>query len=191
MTSKDDLRAEILRRRAARSEQDLDAASSAIVEQLPRIDVVDRAQCVATYLSMDTEPPTWQFADLLRERGVRVLTPLVRPGRRLEWAEYAGPDRLRTAAYGISEPATPPLGVDAVRDAEVIVLPALAVDRGGHRLGRGAGYYDRALAYASPVAARIAVVYDDELLAHVPSEAHDQPVHLAVTPTHIWACAAS
>ncbi|HLS32316.1 MAG TPA: 5-formyltetrahydrofolate cyclo-ligase [Brevibacterium sp.] len=190
MTSKEALRAEILRRRADRDERQREAAGTAIADLLPRIDVVKRASCVALYLSTDTEPPTWTLADLLRERAVRVLTPLVRPGRRLDWAEYAGRGELRTAAYGISEPATPPLGPEAVGAADVVVLPALAIDRHGHRLGRGAGYYDRALAYTNPVAARIAVVYADELITHVPTEAHDEAVHFAVTPERIWACSA-
>ena len=191
MTAKETLRAEVLRRRADRDELHLKAAGTAIADLVPRVDAVKHASCVAVYLSMGSEPPTWPLVDLLRERAIRVLTPLVRPGHRLDWAEYAGRDRLRTAAYGISEPATPPLGVDAVADADVIVLPALAVDRDGHRLGRGAGYYDRALAHASPLAARIAVVYADELVAHVPTDEHDQPVHFAVTPGRIWACTAA
>lgn len=188
MTTKEDLRAEILRRRAGRSTRERHDAGTAIADKVQRIDVVDRAPVVALYLSMGAEPPTWQLADQLLGRGARVLTPLVRPGHRLDWADYAGRDVLQNAAYGISEPATPSLGVEALRGADVIVLPALAVDRAGRRLGRGAGYYDRALTYASPVAARIAVVYDDELVAKVPTEEHDQPVHFVVTPARVWAC---
>lgn len=188
MMTKAELRTELLRRRASLSQQQLDAAGSAIADRIERIDAVRTARSIALYLSMTPEPPTWALADRLRERGVGVLTPLVRSGRRLEWAEYAGRERLRAAAYGISEPATPPRGVQAIGDVDAVVLPALAVDRLGHRLGRGAGYYDRALAYASPVAARIAVVYDDELVARLPTEDHDEPVHLVVTPERTWCC---
>lgn len=190
MTSKGELRGEIQRARAERTRAQLDAAGAAITDRLLRLGAVGRASCVGLYLSMGTEPATWTAADRLRADGVRVLTPLVRDGRRLDWAEYGGRERLRTAAYGISEPDTPPLGVDAVSDADAVVLPALAVDRAGHRLGRGAGYYDRALTYASPVAARVAVVYDDELRAYVPTEDHDEPVHFVVTPERIWSCTA-
>lgn len=190
MKTKESLRTEMLRLRAQRSPRECEAAEIAIADRLGRLDVVGDARCVALYLSMGSEPPTWAFADRLRTRGVRVLTPLVREGHRLDWAEYVGAERLRTAAYGISEPATPPLGAGAIAEADVVVLPALAADRAGHRLGRGAGYYDRALTYPNPVAARIAVVYDDELLAYVPTEAHDESVHLVVTPERIWSCTA-
>ena len=65
------------------------------------------------------------------------------------------------------------------------MVPALAVDRHGHRLGRGGGSYDRALARAAPGAVVVAPVYEDELLDDVPAEAHDRPVHLAVLPSGV------
>jgi 5-formyltetrahydrofolate cyclo-ligase len=75
-----------------------------------------------------------------------------------------------------------PTGVTAeLAEATLIVLPALAVDRAGNRLGRGAGYYDRALAEMA-TALRVAVVFDSEILPALPAEPHDVPVNLAVSP---------
>ena len=71
-------------------------------------------------------------------------------------------------------------------DVELVVVPALAVDRRGNRLGRGAGFYDRALAGSRP-ATVVAVIYDDELLDTVPAEAHDVPVHAVLTPAGLTA----
>jgi 5-formyltetrahydrofolate cyclo-ligase len=75
------------------------------------------------------------------------------------------------------------LGVDAISSAELILVPALAVDRSGGRLGRGAGFYDRTLILAAPSAARIALVRDSELVDELPTEAHDVRMTGAVTPS--------
>jgi 5-formyltetrahydrofolate cyclo-ligase len=63
------------------------------------------------------------------------------------------------------------------------LVPALAVDRAGVRLGRGAGFYDRALPLADPAARLIAVVRDDELVDALPAEPHDVPMTHALTPS--------
>ena len=72
---------------------------------------------------------------------------------------------------------------DAIHDARVIVAPALAVDRTGHRLGQGGGSYDRALARRSPTAHVVALLFDDEVLTagEVPVDDHDLPVATVVT----------
>lgn len=67
--------------------------------------------------------------------------------------------------------------------ADLIFIPALAVDKSGQRLGKGKGYYDRALADLEDVAPVIAVVFDDEIIDEVPTEDHDHPVDAVVSPT--------
>jgi 5-formyltetrahydrofolate cyclo-ligase len=74
------------------------------------------------------------------------------------------------------------LAPEAIADAAVVCVPALAVDRSGVRLGRGAGFYDRSLHLASHSATLLAVVRDEELLEHLPREAHDVPMTHALTP---------
>ncbi|UYM06637.1 5-formyltetrahydrofolate cyclo-ligase [Solicola gregarius] len=182
MSSKESLRAELLRRRAGLSPQARTDAATPIADRVQAFLEERHAMCVALYLSTGLEPPTWQLADRLVASGVRVLAPVTRPGHRLGWAEYAGPDAVRAAAYGISEPTSPLLGPEALRDADVVLLPALAVDPAGHRLGRGAGYYDRALVDVDAGTPLVALVFDDEVLTDVPTEPHDVPVDLVVTP---------
>lgn len=134
---------------------------------------------VAAYAGMGTEPPTRYLLDSLRRAGVDVLLPVV-AGDRLDWARYDGWEALVPGPRGFAEPAGARLGADAVGDADVVVVPALAVDLAGYRLGRGAGYYDRTLATVETARA-VAVVYDDEVLDHLPVEAHDRPVAAALT----------
>lgn len=99
----------------------------------------------------------------------------------LEWAAFTSEQALRAARLGLLEPAGPSLGLEAVRDAALVLAPALAVDAAGRRLGQGGGSYDRALERAgAPV---VAIVFDDEVLdEEIPVESHDRPVAGVLTP---------
>jgi 5-formyltetrahydrofolate cyclo-ligase len=181
---KERLRARLLAARAARPEADRQAAATEIAGHGLRLCAGMRT--VAAYAGVGEEPPTRALVDGLRDAGCTVLMPVVAPGRVLEWVVYDGWDDLESAGYGLLEPRGARLGPAAVADADVVLAPALAVDRAGNRLGRGAGYYDRALA---PVAVGrvVAVVYDDEVLDDVPAEPHDLPVSAALTPSGVVA----
>lgn len=120
---------------------------------------------VAAYASLGTEPRT---LDLLRPGH---LLPVLRPDRDLDWQAYEG--RL--------PPDGPLLGLDAVAACDVVLVPALAVDRRGVRLGRGGGSYDRALGRSRGLL--VALVHAGELLEEVPAEPHDVRVHAAATPS--------
>ncbi|MDP9461630.1 MAG: 5-formyltetrahydrofolate cyclo-ligase, partial [Actinomycetota bacterium] len=88
--------------------------------------------------------------------------------------------------FGLLEPLGPRLGPTAIGTADVIVVPALAVARDGVRLGRGGGYYDRALRHSRPDAVVVALVHDDELVDELPAEPHDHRVNAVVTPSGGW-----
>ncbi len=128
---------------------------------------------VAAYVSIGTEPST---RELLRPGW---LLPVLLPGGDLDWIAYDG--RLAPAARGLVEPVGERLGVDAVSTCDLVVVPALAVDRLGNRLGRGGGSYDRALARTKGMT--VALLHDGELVERVPVEPHDIAVHAAVTPS--------
>jgi 5-formyltetrahydrofolate cyclo-ligase len=110
-----------------------------------------------------------------------VLLPVLLPDNDLDWAAYTG--HLPAGPRGLLEPTGPRLGVDAVRTAGLVVVPALAVDRRGMRMGRGAGSYDRVLARLDPSVPVVALLHDGELLDEVPAEPHDRPVDAALTPS--------
>ena len=99
----------------------------------------------------------------------------------MQWGQYL-PGQLVPARLGLQEPQKPWLPAEAVADATVVFVPALAVDRAGVRLGRGAGFYDRTLPLALPSARLVAVVRDDELVDEIPAEPHDVPMTHALTP---------
>ncbi len=168
---------------------DLGETATAIADHALAWEPVRRARTVAAYVSVGAEPGTGPLLEGLHAAGVRVLLPVVLPDLDLDWAAYTGPESLAAARLGLLEPTGALLGVDAVRDADVLLVPGLAVSPSGERLGRGGGCYDRALARAAgrPVAV---LLHDDEVGVDVPTEPHDRPVTHAVTPAGVHALGA-
>ncbi|WP_375000423.1 5-formyltetrahydrofolate cyclo-ligase [Aeromicrobium sp. CTD01-1L150] len=181
--AKQALRRELLAARRAMAAPEREQVAEAVALHLLAERVVARARRVAAYRSMAIEPGTSPLLTQLHARGVEVLVPVV-VGESLDWVRDDPAQPVERGVLGIEEPAGERLGVDALHAVDVIIAPALAVDHAGRRLGRGAGYYDRALAEAgAPV---IAVVHSRELLPVVPSEPHDVPVPLVATESGIF-----
>ncbi|MET8831519.1 5-formyltetrahydrofolate cyclo-ligase [Streptomyces sp. NPDC004610] len=167
-------------------------AGRALAERALELPELARARTVAAYVSVGSEPGTIALLDALRARGVRVLLPALLPDNDLDWGAYDGEGSLARVRRGgrmtLFEPAGEALGPDAVTDAEVVLLPGLAVDARGMRLGRGGGSYDRVLARLERAGARPALVvllYDAEVLERVPTEPHDRAVQAVVTPSGV------
>jgi 5-formyltetrahydrofolate cyclo-ligase len=176
------LRASVLERRAGRNETARDSAAQAIAAHLAGA-AFAQVRTVAAYLSMGSEPGTGPLIDLLLTRGTDVIVPVTADGS-LDWVRYEADAPLTRSPLGVPEPEGPRLGADALAAADLVIAPALAVDHAGWRLGRGAGYFDRALAHAhGPICA---LVHADELLPVVPHEPHDVPVQLVVTEAGIF-----
>jgi 5-formyltetrahydrofolate cyclo-ligase len=171
------LRRTLRDRRAARDAAARAEAGEALARHAGALD----AATVAAFVAVRDEPPTLPLLAALRGAGRRVLLPLLREDDDLEWGEFDREEALRPARLRILEPVGASLGLDAVRDAGIVLAPALAVDNQGRRLGQGGGSYDRALARVeAPV---IAVVFDDEVLDEpIPVEPHDRRVAGVLTP---------
>jgi len=176
------LRARLLAARARLSADQRAEAGRAIRDALLDRPEVQMAGTIAAYYSIGAEPDTRGLVYALWKRGSYVLLPVLRPDGDLDWASYEGPDSLVPGPRGLREPGEPPRGVEAVARADAVLVPALAVDRAGNRLGRGGGSFDRALARVGPLIPLIALVYDDELIDRVPAERHDVKVRAAVSP---------
>jgi 5-formyltetrahydrofolate cyclo-ligase len=143
---------------------------------------VTSAGTVAAYYSVGTEPDTHGLIFALWKRGSYVVLPVLLPDGDLDWASYEGPESLAPGPRGVLQPVEPVRGTGTVARADVVLVPALAVDVRGRRLGRGGGSYDRALARVGPQVPTIALLYDSELLPSVPAEEHDQPVRAVARP---------
>lgn len=183
-TPKSLMRSELLAARRALAEQVRQAESEQLCGHLG--ETVDHADIVCAYVPMDTEPGSPASLDVLAQRCGTVLLPVARTGPHgehlpLQWGRYA-PGELVSGPFGTREPAGPWLPPSAVATAAVVLVPALAVDRQGVRLGRGGGFYDRSLAMCGPGTRLVAVVRDCELVDEVPGEPHDVPMTHALTP---------
>ena len=180
------LRRTVKAQREARTAAEREAAGRSIAAvglELPRL---RRAECVTLYASLPDEPSTDQLRKGLRELRIRVLLPVIAGPRALDWAQDTG--TLTTAGpLGLQEPGGARFGAAELRKAQVVIVPALAVDTSGTRLGRGRGYYDAALTHAHPDALILALVHDSEVLdastTPIPREPHDLAVHGVITPT--------
>jgi 5-formyltetrahydrofolate cyclo-ligase len=174
---KRDLRADLKLRRSGRH-YDPDLAGLLCV-QLAELCLSNGATKVACYLAYGDEPDTELFIDWALENEIEVVVPVSNPDGTLNWVKFEGETEL--GIFGFAEPVGQPASLS---DADLIFIPAMAVDRKGQRLGKGKGYYDRALSAFERVPPVIAVVFDDELIEAVPTEAHDHPVDAVVTPSN-------
>jgi 5-formyltetrahydrofolate cyclo-ligase len=143
---------------------------------------LDQPGTVCAYWPVGVEPGSPELLDGLVRRGCRVLLPLLTQHGPLDWADYTGASSLQAGALGMRQPVGPALGAAVIATAALVLVPALAVDWRGIRLGRGGGHYDRTLPLVKPGTPLVAIVRDEEVLASVPAQPHDVPVTAALTP---------
>ena len=160
--------------------------SRAIVERfwsLPEVANIGSIQC---FLSTKSEVETGTVIDTARRRGLLVAVPITDvEAHRLTLSEFSSLDALVPGPFGILEPrrgARTPVPVDQV---DAFVVPGIAFDASGNRLGWGAGYYDRLLADRRPEAPVIALAYECQIVRAIPPEGHDIAVSVIVTEQRV------
>ncbi|MFC8615352.1 5-formyltetrahydrofolate cyclo-ligase [Micromonospora purpureochromogenes] len=172
-------------RRALTAPQRAEAAARVRAEL---VDLVRRLRPrrMTGYVPVGSEPGGPELPEALHAAlpgPAELLLPVLRDDLDLDWAAYDGPDSLVAAGRGMREPAGRRLGRTAIGEAELVVVPALAVDHRGLRLGRGGGSYDRALARVPGRVLIVALLHDGELVEALPAQPHDRPVHAVITPS--------
>jgi 5-formyltetrahydrofolate cyclo-ligase len=183
------LRRRIRAERAARHADERERAALGLRDIAMSTPAVATARIVTCFLSAPTEPGTAPLRLALQRAGLRVLLPVVAssgPQPTLDWALDDGTSRSGTY-LGLPEPTGPRLGQQAIATADLVLVPALAVDTTGARLGQGGGFYDRALTMVRDGALVVAVLHDEELLdaavEPVPVLPHDRHVDAVLTPS--------
>ncbi|MBV9592692.1 MAG: 5-formyltetrahydrofolate cyclo-ligase [Actinobacteria bacterium] len=154
--------------RKARSAQEISSARAAIVEAV-RANWRTEWRVVAAFEPLRTEPGSVELLHAAADLGARVLVPVTQADRDLDWRMWPSGSLLGPAAIG---------------SADVVFVPALAVDHAGVRLGRGGGSYDRALLRRGAATLVVAVLFDGEFVrGPLPHDEWDQPVGAVVTPS--------
>lgn len=176
------LRREILAARDRLTAGDVAQRSERILGHLESLPEFRAAQTVHLFVSFGTEVDTGPIFEALWRRGARTVAPRVLPGRRLEHRVVSAPEDLEPGFRSIPEPRLScPLVSPEVLD--LVLLPGLAFDRSGHRLGYGGGYYDRFLP-ACP-APRVALAFSLQIVEAVPREPHDLRADVVVTDAEV------
>jgi 5-formyltetrahydrofolate cyclo-ligase len=186
MSDKSALRHRVLAARRQMAEGERARADAALVAGA--VALARGYDTIAAYAPMRGEPGGSALPEALGAVVSTVLLPVLEPDGHLDWAAYAG--RLGPPGpRGFQAPAGPPLGRDAIAGAQLVFVPAVAVDPTGRRLGRGGGSYDRILARVRPGVPILALLYPSELIEAVPAEAHDHPVTGVLLPDGPQSCA--
>ena len=183
------LRAQCLARRKALSPTCATAASAAILDRLGQLAQYLNARLVHTYVaSVDNEVETAGLIRLSLARRQQIAVPVVQPGTRiLAHALIERLDQLQPGRWGLLEPA-PDHGqwLKDLAAIDLVVVPGLAFDPWGRRLGLGGGYYDRFLAVVP--APKVGLIYSELLLDELPEEIHDIPMDIVITDRQTLFC---
>jgi 5-formyltetrahydrofolate cyclo-ligase len=163
------------------------AASQAIISRLEALPLFQEAQVIHTYVAWRNEVENHDLIRRLLQEGRRVAVPKVEPDTgQLQHYFIADFSTLQKGAFGILEPPSDPNRLAAPSQFDLVLVPGLAFDRSGSRLGMGKGHYDRFLAEVR--APKIALAYDFQLVEKLQVEGHDQRVNIIVTDKTVILC---
>jgi 5-formyltetrahydrofolate cyclo-ligase len=160
--------------RAAASVAICDAANALLAER------VTRGAVLALYATKGSEVDTSRIDAAARSAGLVVVYPRVIEAARTLAFHAVTVDELAPARFGLREPSADAAAVE-LADVAAFVVPGLAFDRGGGRIGWGRGHYDATFAAASPSALRVGLAYECQLVERVAREPHDVAIHFLVT----------
>ena len=185
MNSKSEIRKRLLGLRDSLSTEEITAGSGEIVTRLMRIEEIRKASSLMVYVSFGSEVVT---DDLIRwgwGEGKRIVVPFCRPeGREMTACRIDGFDELEKGHYGIRAPMVGRLRPVPSGEIDVVLVPAVAFDRQGYRVGYGGGYYDRFLP-GCPQAAKIGAAFACQIIEEIPVGPYDVAMDCIVTEEEI------
>jgi 5-formyltetrahydrofolate cyclo-ligase len=181
-TDKRTLRKRILAIRDALPPERIKELSDRICKLTLQLRAIRDSAVLMAFLSFGSEVSTDAIIQWAWRQGKGVYVPLCRPGeRRLDPCRIETFDDVEPGHFGIREPQPHKQTLRAIGDIDTIIVPAVAFDRRGYRVGYGGGYYDRFLPELDPRATRVGLAFSCQLIDAVPAGAHDVPVDFIVT----------
>ena len=176
--TKGQLRKKLLRLLRQQKEEEQRRRSEAIARKVFRLAAFRRAKMVCCYVSLPYEVHTWRMIEEMLKKGKRVAVPVTQPRTRRLWlSELRNPSReLTRGQLGVLEPRPGLRRPVRIKEVDLVLVPGLAFDGWGHRLGRGHGYFDRFLARLPKTTPTVGLSYRFQLLDRLPITAHDHAV---------------
>ena len=181
--TKGQVRKRLLRLLKQQEENDRRRKSEAIRRKVFRLTAFRRATTVCCYVALPYEVQTWRMIEEMLLQGKRVVVPVTRPRtKQLGLSEVQDPHReLARGAFGVLEPVTSARHSVSVRDVDLVLVPGIAFDRRGHRVGHGHGYFDRFLARVPKTTPTVGLAFACQLLDRLPVGSHDHAVQTVLT----------
>jgi len=155
---------------------DSTSASTGITKQLLEFDLFKNANVIHCYISTDSEVSTLEILNSALISGKKVLVPAMAENGEMRSSELSSLDNLVENNLKFKEPCEKKYSDSSI---DLVIVPGVAFDRTGNRLGRGGGYYDKFLAGAN--ATKIGLAFSSQIVDDVPVEAHDVPVDYVIT----------
>ncbi len=184
---KADLRAQVIAARDSLTPTQRNAQSQACIAHLFALPEWLAAGSVLAYYSFGSELDTSALLEASLRPPRRLALPRIQRGAEaslaLHWVDTA--DALVAGMWGIREPSADAQGL-ALNEVDLVVVPGVAFDHHGHRLGYGKGFYDRLLSGRAKTVRVVALALDCQLVETVPHTQHDQRIDLLVTPAGVW-----
>lgn len=180
---KETLRREMLAERRALSFDDVNRMSAMLTEQIEQLPEYRKAHRIMAFLAMKGESNLDELIAHALSEGKEVYVPVCLPERQMEAGRLTSMDHFEKGPLGLRNI---PAGYEVCRpeDLDLVLVPGIACDREGHRLGMGAGYYDRYLEHI-PFHKRVITIWDFQVLPKVPADEWDLPMSAIVTDKQI------
>jgi len=176
----------MLQQREAMTSSEAKQKGAAITSRLLQMDLYLKAQCLGCYVSVQKEVDTHALIQTALDEAKQLSVPVIGKKPKMRFIEIQNFSELKPASFGLLEPSGADQTEIPPNTFDLIIVPGLAFDRQGNRIGFGAGYYDWFLAQVN--APKVALTYDFQIQEHLSTEPHDIRIDFLVTETDICVC---
>ncbi len=186
---KSKLKPEIFEKRKALSKEEVSLRSERIKERLYSLGEFKKAKNIMIYVSFNNEADTMGIiGESLKNKEKAVLVPYVNKDKLLQISKINSFDDLEPKTFGILEPKEGKIRKFDAEKLDLVIVPGIAFDRRGHRIGYGKGHYDRFLENLPKQVKKIALAFDFQLIEKIPEEKHDVAMDIIITEKEIIKC---
>jgi 5-formyltetrahydrofolate cyclo-ligase len=190
MNTKNIIRKEILKARGLLSSEEVQQNSSIITNKLTATEEFMNSKLIMCYMDFRNEVKTDEIINKCLETGKRIAVPLVLnkiDGQRemMACAVSNFKKEMKSGAYGIQEPIRELVCDVWPEDIDLVIVPGVAFDERGYRIGYGAGYYDRFFRMTRKDCKKIGIAFEMQIVKQIPYEEHDVKLDMIITEKHI------